>query len=54
MERARQAALALGERLGALGLPVFIYAPPERGPAFYRRGGVEGLQRRLDAGELVA
>ena len=38
--------------LGALGLPVFVYAPPERGPAFYRRGGVEGLQRRLDAGEL--
>jgi glutamate formiminotransferase len=29
-----------------------VYAPPERGPAFYRRGGVEELQRRLDAGEL--
>ena len=45
MERARRAALALGERLGALGLPVFVYAPPARGPAFYRRGGVEELQR---------
>jgi glutamate formiminotransferase len=52
MERARQAALGLGERLGALGLPVFVYAPPVRGPAFYRRGGVEGLQARIDAGEL--
>jgi glutamate formiminotransferase len=53
MERARQAALALGGRLGALGLPVFVYAPPVRGPAFYRQGGVEGLRRRLDAGELA-
>jgi glutamate formiminotransferase len=53
MERARQAALALGERLGALGLPVFVYAPPVRGPAFYRQGGVEELQRRIDAGELA-
>jgi glutamate formiminotransferase len=53
LERARSAALALGERLGAVGLPVFVYAPPEHGPAFYRRGGVQELQRRLDAGELV-
>ena len=47
-----RAALGLGERLGALGLPVFVYAPPVRGPAFYRRGGVEGLQQRIDTGEL--
>jgi len=54
MERARAAALRAGERIGEeLGLPVFVYAPPERGPAFYRRGGSEELQRRLDAGELV-
>ncbi len=52
MERARATALRVGERLGELGLPVFLYAPPERGPAFYRRGGVAELQRRLDAGEL--
>ena len=52
MERAQAAAIRVGERLGELGLPVFLYAPPERGPAFYRRGGVEELQRRLDAGEL--
>ena len=36
-----------------LDVPVFLYAPPERGPAFYRRGGAEVLQRRLDAGELA-
>jgi glutamate formiminotransferase len=51
-ERARRAAETVGARLGELGLPVFLYAPPERGPAFYRRGGTEELQRRLDAGEL--
>jgi len=51
-DRAQEAAARVGERLGALGLPVFMYAPPERGPAFYRRGGTEELQRRLDAGEL--
>jgi glutamate formiminotransferase len=52
MARAQAAAVRVAERLGELGLPVFLYAPPERGPAFYRRGGVEELQRRLDAGEL--
>jgi glutamate formiminotransferase/glutamate formiminotransferase/formiminotetrahydrofolate cyclodeaminase len=36
-----------------LHLPVFLYAPPERGPAFYRRGGTDAVQRRLDGGELV-
>lgn len=36
-----------------LDIPVFLYAPPERGPAFYRRGGSTALQRRLDVGELV-
>jgi len=53
LERARNAALVLGERLGELGLPVFVYSPPERGPAFYRSGGVTELQRRLDEGELT-
>ena len=52
-ERARNAAVVLGERLGELGVPVFLYEPPARGPAFFRRGGLEGLQRRLDAGELA-
>jgi glutamate formiminotransferase len=54
MERARAAAVEIAARLAAdAGLPVFLYAPPERGPAFYRRGGTVGLQRRLDAGELA-
>jgi glutamate formiminotransferase len=53
LSRARAAAAAVGERIGAeLGLPVFVYAPPERGPAFYRRGGPGELQRRIDDGEL--
>jgi glutamate formiminotransferase len=56
MERARAAALELARRIGEeLGLPVFLYGElaPERGPAFFRRGGPEELQRRIDAGELV-
>jgi len=56
MERAKAAALLLAARVGAqLGLPVFLYGElaPGRGPAFFRRGGLEELQRRLDAGELV-
>ena len=54
-ERARDCAQRLADRIGAeLGLPVFLYgdSAPERGPAFYRRGGPEELQRRIDAGEL--
>ena len=56
MERARAAALELAQRIGEeLGLPVFLYAElaPDRGPAFYRRGGTAELQRRIDAGELA-
>src|SRR5438034_7105097 len=53
MDRARRAASRFAERVGELGLPVFLYQPPGLGPAFYRRGGVEELQRRLDAGELA-
>jgi glutamate formiminotransferase len=53
LERARNAAAAIGARLAAeLDLPVFLYAPPERGPAYYRRGGTEGLAARLASGEL--
>jgi glutamate formiminotransferase len=53
-ERAQSAARTIGARIAAeLALPVFVYAPPERGPAFYRRGGASELQRRLDAGELA-
>ncbi len=54
LERARAAAKLVGARIGEeLGLPVFVYAPPERGPAFYRRGGPVELQRRVDLGELA-
>jgi len=56
MERARAAASVLAERIGAeLGLPAFLYGElaPGRGPAFFRRGGPEELQRRIDAGELT-
>jgi glutamate formiminotransferase len=55
MPRAREAAFLLAERIGGeLGLPVFLYGElaPGRGPAFFRRGGVEELGRRLEAGQL--
>jgi glutamate formiminotransferase len=55
-ERAGAAARMLGERIGSeLGLPVFFYADlaPGRGPAFFRSGGPDELQRRIDVGELV-
>jgi glutamate formiminotransferase len=55
MERARAAALELARRIGAeVGLPVCLYGEvgAGRGPAFFRRGGTEELQRRIDAGEL--
>ena len=49
MERAKETALALARRIGdELGLPVFLYGElaPGRGPAFFRKGGPEELQRR--------
>ena len=55
-ERARAAGLELARRVGEeLALPVFLYADlaPGRGPAFFRRGGPEELQRRIDGGELA-
>jgi glutamate formiminotransferase len=56
MERARRFALGLAERIAAeLDLPVFLYgeSAPGRGPAFFRRGGPDELQRRIDAGVLA-
>jgi glutamate formiminotransferase len=56
MERAKETARTLARRIGdELGLPVFLYAElaPGRGPAFFRRGGPDELQRRIDAGELA-
>ncbi len=54
---ARAAALDLAERVGGdLGLPVFFYGrltEDRREPAFFRRGGPDELQRRIDSGELA-
>ena len=55
-DRARVAALELARRVGSeIGLPVFLYGEvgEGRGPAFFRRGGTDELQRRIDAGELA-
>jgi glutamate formiminotransferase len=55
-DRARVAALELARRVGGeLALPVFLYADlaPGRGPAFFRRGGPEELQQRIDAGDVT-
>jgi glutamate formiminotransferase/glutamate formiminotransferase/formiminotetrahydrofolate cyclodeaminase len=53
MDRAGAAALDVAARIGELGLPVFVYGGPGRGPAFFRRGGPAELQARIDAGELT-
>jgi glutamate formiminotransferase len=53
--RAREVALRLAERIGSeIELPVFLYGDLSdgRGPAFFRRGGPDELQRRLTAREL--
>jgi glutamate formiminotransferase len=55
-ERARAAALEVARRVGEeLGLPVFLYAElgEGHGPAFFRKGGPEALQRRIEEGELA-
>jgi glutamate formiminotransferase len=55
-ERARECALVVAGRIGAeLQLPVFLYGESGggRGPAFFRRGGLDELQERIDAGELT-
>ena len=55
MPRAVSVARVLASRVGAeLGLPVFHYGEIGEGrrPAFFRRGGLEELQRRIEAGEL--
>jgi glutamate formiminotransferase len=54
---AREAALALAERVADdLGLPVFFYGrltEDRREPAFFRRGGPDELQRRIDSEEIA-
>lgn len=56
--RAIGLARAAAERLGALGLPVFLYgelagAPERRERAYFRRGGHVELTRRMREGELA-
>jgi glutamate formiminotransferase len=56
LARAREAALRLAERVGGeLGLPTFLYGElgADRGPAFFRQGGPEELQRRIDVGAVT-
>ena len=56
MERAAAAALVLARRIGdELELPVFLYGEVGSGrrPAFFRRGGLDALRRRVGAEELV-
>jgi glutamate formiminotransferase len=54
---ARAAALELADRVAAdVGLPVFFYGRLTEGgrePAFFRRGGLDGLQGRIESGELA-
>lgn len=55
-ELARETARTVARRIGEeLALPVFLYGEvgEGRGPAFFRRGGPQELQRRIDAGEIV-
>jgi glutamate formiminotransferase len=55
MRLAEETALFLGQRVGnELELPVFLYGESGGGrrPAFFRRGGPDELQRRMDAGEI--
>jgi glutamate formiminotransferase len=55
-DRAHATARRLAERVGEeLELPVFLYgdSAPGRGPAFFRRGGPDALQGRIDRGELA-
>jgi len=56
-DAAREAALALAEKVGALGLPVFLYgdlaAAPERVErAYFRNGGLTELWLRMEGGGL--
>ena len=57
MERAKSVARLVAARVGEeLRLPVFLYGQvgdERRRPAYFRRGGLDELRRRVDAGELV-
>jgi glutamate formiminotransferase len=57
-DAAAGAARAAAERIGALGVPVFLYgdlasAPERRERAYFRNGGLAELWLRMESGELV-
>jgi glutamate formiminotransferase len=57
-EEARGVALEVGQRIGTLGVPVFLYgdlatSAERRERAFFRRGGPAELARRMQEGELA-
>ena len=57
-EPARARARSVGERIGSLGVPVFLYgelasSEERQERAFFREGGLTALRRRMKAGELA-
>jgi glutamate formiminotransferase len=57
-DEAERAARALAGEISELGVPVFLYgalasSPERRERAFFRRGGLRELGRRMAAGELT-
>jgi len=56
-EAASEAAIDVADRIGALGVPVFLYGGLASGPerverAYFRNGGPAELSLRMEAGEL--
>lgn len=56
-DAARTEAVAAAERIGGLGIPVFLYGELARDPgraerAYFRNGGLAELWLRMEAGEL--
>ena len=56
-EAARTEAVAVAERIGGLGVPVFLYGELARSPgraerAYFRNGGLAELWLRMESGEL--
>jgi glutamate formiminotransferase/glutamate formiminotransferase/formiminotetrahydrofolate cyclodeaminase len=57
-DAARADAVAVAERIGALGVPVFLYGelaggPERRERAYFRNGGLAELWLRMESGELA-
>ena len=56
-DAAREEAVAVAERIGELGVPVFLYgaladAPERVERAYFRNGGIAALRSRMEAGGL--